>query len=67
MVVAMLKKRMRFLWCEWLSNMVVAMWDERRAFFDVFCYMYIWYICVYYISSPYLLVFGNDRVCGRRE
>jgi len=25
------------------------------------------YIYVYYVSSPYLLVFGDDRVCGTRE
>jgi len=31
--------------------------------------MYIWYIFLYVlsVSSPYLLVFGDDRVCGTRE
>jgi len=31
-------------------------------------YMYVWYIfCVSSFSSPYLLVFGEDRVRGTRE
>jgi len=25
------------------------------------------FICLYSFSSPYLLVFGDDRVCGTRE
>jgi len=25
------------------------------------------FFCVSTVSSPYLLVFGNDRVCGTRE
>jgi len=29
--------------------------------------MYLNYIHVYYVSSPYLLVFGDDRVYGTRE
>jgi len=31
--------------------------------------MYIWYIFLYVltVSSPYLLVFGDDRVRGTRE
>jgi len=24
-------------------------------------------VCVYFVSSPYLLVFGDDRVRGTRE
>ena len=30
-------------------------------------YMYITMRYVDFISSPYLLVFGDDRVCGTRE
>jgi len=29
--------------------------------------MYLLYIYVYSVSSPYLLVFGDDRVRGTRE
>jgi len=46
--------------------MVVAMWDEKMEFLNVSGIPYI-YVYVYYVSSPYLLVFGDDRVCGTRE
>ena len=40
------------------------------------CYIYIYiyvytymfaYMIIIIVSSPYLLVFGDDRVCGTRE
>jgi len=41
---------------------------KGRNAFDVFCYMYMIDIYVFiYVSSPYLLVFGDDRVCGTCE
>jgi len=37
-------------------------------FYLLYMYMCVWYIlCVSSVSSPYLLVFGDDRVCGTRE
>jgi len=36
----------------------------------IYIYIYIYMLCIYVcliISSPYLLVFGDDRVCGTRE
>ena len=33
----------------------------------MFVYIYVLYICCLIVSSPYLLVFGDDRVRGTRE
>jgi len=55
-----------------MNNMVVAMWYgfKGRNSFGVFLrYIYTCaiYLHVYFVSSPYLLVFGEDRVRGTRE
>jgi len=61
-----------------ISFMVVAKLDKRRDIFFIYfiiyiyiyIYMYIYDWCIfmcYLFSSPYLLVFGDDRVCGTRE
>jgi len=38
-------------------------------FYRLYMYMCAWYIfvCFIFFSSPYMLVFGNDRVRGTRE
>jgi len=48
------------------------MWHEIKGgnCFGIFVLTYkclIYMIDVFIISSPYLLVFGDDRVCGTRE
>jgi len=49
--------------------MVVAMWDEIKGWNSIGVIMlYIMYcIYVYFISSRYLLMFGNDHVRSTRE
>jgi len=54
-----------------MINMVVAMWYgiKGRNSFVCLCDIYKCAIClyVYFVSSPYLLVFGDDRVRDTRE
>ena len=44
-------------------------WNQRKEFLWCDCVIYKCAICiyVYFVSSPHLLVFGDDRVCGTRE
>jgi len=35
---------------------------NRNPFMSVCAYIFELYMCVLYCSSPYLLVFGDDRV-----
>ena len=55
-----------------ISYLVVAMRNKRRELILMYFIIYI-YICVwcmfmcYDYSSPYLLVFGDDRVRNTRE
>ena len=60
---------------ESIFYMVVAMQYKERIYVVVILFVLVihvyvcWYIflCVSTVSSPYLLVFGNDRVRGTRE
>jgi len=57
----------------WSSRTRLTWWGpcvmESKEGFPLVCLWYIYiYIYDYFIvSSPYLLVFGDDRVCGTRE
>jgi len=53
------------------NNLVVARWYELKGMEFIWdeCVVYVhiyWYL-FYLLSSPYLLVFGDDRVRGTRE
>jgi len=59
---------------ERILYMVVAMRCKGRVVLLIYCFIYYTCICVFgiflcvsSISSPYLLVFGDDRVRGTRE
>ena len=51
-------------------NMVVTMFygigvwriPDRVCVCVCVCALYFGYVCIYVVSSPYLLVFGDDRV-----
>jgi len=48
-----------------MDNMVVTMWFGIKGWssFDVCLFIYIWFVYVLYtISSPYLLMFGDECV-----
>jgi len=46
---------MNFLWC--VCEICICL----------YIYIYIYIYAYFIVSSPYLLVFGDDRVCGIRE
>jgi len=56
------RRRTRLIW--WLPCIL-----ESKDVIPLLCCMYIciFYIYVYSVSSPYLLMFGDDRVCDTRE
>jgi len=44
---------------------LVYLYDLSNVYIYIYIYVII-YVCVI-VSSPYLLVFGGDRVCGYRN